>query len=124
MDQIIDKKFKFLWQPWARIQGFSAGVFILMGAIISIFFPQRLYMLISFGVSSLVILMDYPLVTIPFIGTNYWVKGFLYLVFAASGMLQAPTHTGSMCLACSGFTYLVAAYHGENGNPKEEKGRK
>ena len=122
MNKIIDEKFKFKWEPWARIQGFSAGVFVFMGALISIFYPIRLYMIISFSVSVVVMLLDYPILNrIPGFGTNYWFRGILYIVFAASGMLQAPTHTGSLCLFCSGVTYLYAALNGENGVPKEEK---
>ena len=122
MNRIIDEKFKFKWEPWARIQGLSAGVFVFMGALISIFYPMRIFMAISFLTSTIVILLDYPILkTVPLIGTNYWVRGTLYILFAAFGMLQAPTHTGSLCLFCSGLTYLYAAYNGENGLPKEEK---
>jgi hypothetical protein len=65
--------------------------------------------------------MEYPVYKIPFLGTNYYIKSIMLMGFAALGMLQAPTHTGALCLACASITYFKAAINGENGNTPPTK---
>ena len=117
-------KFNFKWQPWASLQAFSSAFFIFIGAVISIWYPSKIFMIIAFFTSTLVLLMEYPILTIPFLSTNYYARGAMLLVFAAAGMLQAPTHTGALCMLCAGLTYIRAAVNGENGEAKDEKGGK
>jgi hypothetical protein len=116
----------FKWHPWARLQTMTAEVFILMGAITLFFYPNSLVTFTAkygqLGASIAFILLEYQTkFTIPFLWTNFWVKGIILFAQAAAGMLTAPTHTGSLCLFCAAITYFVAARNGENGNPVEEK---
>lgn len=109
-------KFNFKWEPWARLQAGTSAFFVFVGALISIIYPNKVLMAISFATSTLVMLMEYPVLKIPLLSTNYYIKGTMLLSFAASGMLQAATHTGSLCMVCAGLTYLRAGLNGENGN--------
>ena len=121
--------FKFLYEPWARLQAQTAALMVLMGALIIVFFPlQRrdpfigqptvIYLGISLVTSTLTIVQEYFQFNLI---KNYIVRGIVYLVFAASGMLVAPTHSGSLCLFFAGFTYLKAGLNGESGHAVKEK---
>lgn len=124
--EIISAKFKVNWQPWARLQSGTAAAFIFTGAVIAIFYSNKILMALSFFFSTLILALEYPLVIVPLLSTNFYVRGIFYLLVAAQGMILAPTHTGSLCLICAGITYIIAASNGENGIPKanDKKGRK
>ena len=136
MSEIQD--FTFKYQPWARLQGFYAGLskknnvyitsnfangykkkllVIFVGAVIELIFFQ---FDTAFGVlnllASLIIMgMDYPekLDKLGKIGTNYYFRALVYTAFVFPGLMLAPTTTGVFCLFFSAMTYLVAALRNE-----------
>jgi hypothetical protein len=124
--------FKFLYEPWARLQSQTAAMMVLIGAIIIFFYPlQRpdpfigvrtvFHLVISLVTSIFTIIQEYFQVKVI---KNYMVRGILYLFFAASGLFIAPTHPGSLCLFFAGFTYLKAGLNGESGYEDKENGKK
>eukprot|EP00842_Homolaphlyctis_polyrhiza_P004735 jgi/Hompol1/5262/HPOL_001884-RA len=118
-------KFAFTWQPWAGIQGFYAGIFILMGGIVSMWYTSKIIAGVNIATSAIVIALEYPLPGIDklgFLSKNYYVRALLYLAFVAPGILQAPTHTGVFCLFCAAVTYLWAAICGEPLPPAPKRG--
>jgi hypothetical protein len=129
----LQKMFKFLYEPWARIQSQTAAVMVLIGAIIIMFYPlQRLdpfigirtviYLAISLSTSIFTIIQEYFQFKVI---KNYIARGIMYLFFAASGLFIAPTHPGSLCLFFAGFTYLKAGLNGESGYEEDkDKGKK
>jgi hypothetical protein len=112
-------KFKFNWQPWARLQSLTAATFILIGSLIEFLYPNKILMAVHLVTALLIIALEYPFINL----TNYYAKALLYILVAGGAMLQAPTHTGGLCLVCAAVTYGRAAYNGENGNPPPPKGK-
>jgi hypothetical protein len=111
------EKWKFKWSPWARIQSIGASIFILMGGIISLFYPKLYIALGTIATSIATIGVDYFEVSV-----NYYIRGVVLLGCSALAMLQAPTHTGGLCLFCAACTYIKAGLNGESpGSPKDDK---
>jgi hypothetical protein len=101
-------KWKFKWQPWARIQSIGAATFILMGGLISLFYPNLMIAIGNIVTSIGTIVVDYYNMPV-----NYYIRGILLLVFSGLAMLQAPTHTGGLCMFCAACTYIKAGLNGE-----------
>lgn len=111
--------FKSSFRPWARIQATSASLLILIGALVLLlaYKTYTIYSFIMLASSLTTIIIEYPRKRfhIPILSSNCYVKTIMYLVISGIGLINAPTHTGSLCLACAALTYLAAAINGENG---------
>ncbi|KAL2915524.1 hypothetical protein HK105_204926 [Polyrhizophydium stewartii] len=119
-------RFAFKWQPWANLQAFYAGVFILMGAIISYWYPSMMFAGINTATALIILAFETPFPgfnRLGFVSTNLYLRALLYLAFIVPGLPQAPTHTGVLCLFCAAVTYLWAAIRGEPEPPKPKGDR-
>ncbi|KAH6559894.1 hypothetical protein BASA50_011333 [Batrachochytrium salamandrivorans] len=111
-------KFTFLWKPWASLQAYYAAIFVMMGAVVSIWYPSQLIAGGNLLTSLIIIALEHPfpyMDKLGFVSNNYYLRALLYAAFVAPGLLQAATHTGSLCLVCAVLTYAWAAICGETG---------
>ncbi|KAI8906306.1 hypothetical protein EDD86DRAFT_228520 [Gorgonomyces haynaldii] len=117
-----DRKFKFTWAEWGRLQVVWSALFILTGGIISLWYPNRLLAVAMCGAGALMLALEYPVPFLKNVPKLYYLRALLYLGIAGASMLQAPTHTGGLCLLFGALTYLRAGVNGEPW-PTEKKGR-
>ncbi|EGF83609.1 hypothetical protein BATDEDRAFT_34290 [Batrachochytrium dendrobatidis JAM81] len=113
-------KFAFQWRPWANLQAYYAAVFILIGSVISAWFPNRFVAGANLFISLLIIGLEHPfpyMDKLGFVSNNLYLRALLYAACVVPGLIQAPTHTGVLCLSCAALTYLWAAVCGESGAP-------
>ncbi|KAJ3043749.1 hypothetical protein HDV00_004155 [Rhizophlyctis rosea] len=115
---MANSKFKFQWQPWARIQALGAGLFILTAGVIGLFFafPIRYWGLGNIGLGLLILAFEYPIPPLNKLGPlskSLWFRTVFHLAACAETTFFAPATTGGLCLLCAALTYLKAAFNGE-----------
>ncbi|KAI8902473.1 hypothetical protein BC833DRAFT_573665 [Globomyces pollinis-pini] len=115
--------FKFMWQPWANLQSWTAGIFLMMGGIIGLFYPKTYLIInsVNLALSVLIVAVEHKIVSIPGMTTNFYLWALILALATGAGMISAPSQPGAFCLACAVLTYIKAATNGEDGNPKPKK---
>ncbi|KAI8928836.1 hypothetical protein BC831DRAFT_446753 [Entophlyctis helioformis] len=117
-------KFAFYYAGWANLQAKYSAYFYIAGALISLWYPNKLLAIANLVIGAFILALEWPLPQLkamPFLGDNYYFRTLLYLGFVVPGMVQAATHTSALCLACAALTYLRAAVNGEPDPPKPAK---
>ena len=102
---------------WARYQGLFATFALIVGGILQYFYPSYEW-LMYYGIITGVLVgaLEYPLYLDRALGGIYdlfWLRGILYLFLSVACFLQVPLFHGGMFLACTGITYLVAHFRGD-----------
>ncbi|KAH9248391.1 hypothetical protein BASA81_013931, partial [Batrachochytrium salamandrivorans] len=82
-------KFTFLWKPWASLQAYYAAIFVMMGAVVSIWYPSQLIAGGNLLTSLIIIALEHPfpyMDKLGFVSNNYYLRALLYAAFVAPGL--------------------------------------
>jgi uncharacterized metal-binding protein len=118
---------RFLWAPWARNQALGAHSLILLGGIISLFYPNRAFALANIILPIFLMLLELefpPLKLLGFMYHNLFLRSIYHTIALVPAFMQAPTYTGGLCLICCVLTYLRAAVNKETPYKEVKKSPK
>ncbi|XP_038610119.1 cytochrome b-245 light chain [Tachyglossus aculeatus] len=132
------------WAMWANEQALASGLILLTGGIVATAGQFTLWYFGAYSIAAgvLVCLLEYPrskrkkgstmercgqkymTAVVKLFGPltrNYYVRSILHLALAVPAAFLLATILGTACLAIASAIYLMAAIHGEEWRPIEQK---
>eukprot|EP00834_Sanchytrium_tribonematis_P008500 NODE_1020_length_2597_cov_0.811849.p2 type:complete len:121 gc:universal NODE_1020_length_2597_cov_0.811849:3-365(+) len=108
---------------WARYQGLGSAFALILGGALQYFYPMTWLMYYGIIVGIIVGIVEYPIYIDKILRELYgmfWLRGIFYLFLSGVCFLQVPLFHGGLFLVCTGITYLVAHFRGDEYAKKKK----